>query len=166
MTARMLVPTALFAALALTGCAHDNDRLTLGDRTSNESVTLDTITSGPGISPAAGPSISSTQRTDWEPVTILCPPERVDSCPSLTQLQPQYSSDRRHGNYPTADSALTLDDNRMAAAEFASAPLWAAWDIVLMIPRSIAAPLRTPDEHYERSAPPAQTPTPTAPAGS
>ena len=158
MNARTITPAALLAALALAGCSHDNDRLTLGDRTEQERVQLDSITSGPGIEPAAGPSITSIERTNWEPVTILSPPEHIGHDPHLTQLEPQYSSDRRHGDHPTADSALTLDVDQMAVAESLASVGWAGWDIIMMIPRAVAAPLRSPDEHYERYSQPTPRP--------
>lgn len=166
MTARTLTLAALLPAALLIGCAHDNDRLTLGNRTPDETVKLDTITSGPGITKATGPSITSTDRANWEPIAIVSPPEAVDTCPHLTQLQPQYSStpQRAGGVHPTADSALTLDDNRNAGVEGLSGVAWSAWDIIMMIPRAIVPTLRSPESTYQRYTQPALTPDVAPPA--
>lgn len=151
MTARHLIPATLLAA-TLAGCSHNNDRVTLGGRTEAETVSLDSISGSVSMEAAAGASAPTLDRSGWEQVTIVSPPEHVDHCPHLTQLSPQYSSDRRHGNHPTADSALTLDGNHMAYAETPSAVGWAGWDIILMLPRSVIDSLRQPAEHYERAS--------------
>jgi hypothetical protein len=138
----------------LAGCAKiDNDRLTVGP----ENVSS---LSGPQdaqrLTPARGPSITSIGREDWEPVTITVWTDGVQHNDHLTDGGPHYTraAARQRAESPTVDSSHELGLGGGAqAVEGLAAPFRAAWDVVMFLPRGIAAGSETrtsPRDRYER----------------
>lgn len=144
----------LIAATALGGCAKiDNARLTVGP----EHISS---LSGPGdaerLKPAAGPSLTTIGREDWEPITVIVWPDGVQHNDHLTDGGPRYTraSARQRSESPTLDSSLGLGADRgVQAVEGLAAPFRAAWDVVMFLPRGIGAGSETrtsPRDRYER----------------
>ena len=155
----------LLAALVATGCATpDNDRLTLGT-TADPVVVFPAIEQGAPITDATGPSITSLDRSGWEPMAVVVPNDATEHYPHFTRLQPRYDKGtaRARGQYPTALTALEQEGSFGSIfAESIAWPGYVAQDAVLIIPRAIVPDQDSPITHYER-APEGDASVPTRP---
>lgn len=149
--------TAAILALsagALAGCATiDNDRTTVG----GEALTaIDESGVAPFEEPS-GPSVIGPDRDNWQEVTVLVAVDTTQHHPNLTNGGPAYAkaTPRQRGEFPGAEDALDLGAAEGdQVAEMFAAPFHAGWDVVMAIPRLIAAGGKaqtSPRRWYERA---------------
>lgn len=147
-------------ALALAGCATINN-----DRTTVRGETLTAIDESVAreYTQAEGPSVLGPNRDNWEETTVVVAVDTTQHHPNLTNGGPDFTdaTPRQRGEYPTAFSALSLGaDTDAQVAEAFAGPFFAAWDVVMAIPRLIAqgGEVQTsPRRWYERAPANAET---------
>jgi len=161
---RIFVPTvaAGLCSGALSGCAAiNNSRLTVG----NSAPASFTATSA--IVESTEQSVTGLDRSQWQPMNITITSDGTQHRARLTTNGPRYVDDpaRNRGIHPTAGTALDVKSHTgVLIAEAVAAPLHAALDVPLSLPRIVIAFLQggvvaSPAESYER-APVIQPPIP------
>lgn len=134
-----LVTGALAWAL-LTGCSTDlNSRSTIG---AVRTVPALAPAAEPGADTGPGPATARLDRGDWAAVEFRVPVDGTVHAPLLT-TEPSFGDDhpRAHGLYPTADSALDLqNDPGGEAARGVVEPIRAMIDLAILPVRAILDP--------------------------
>lgn len=102
-----MLSLAPICAMAITGCAaRDNDRLTLGKP--GDGVALGIVQEDAAMSPAAGPSVTGTDRSAWEETTVLVPLDGTDACAFGSSCASRAANARHAGGYPKPEEAVDL----------------------------------------------------------
>ncbi len=156
----------LLTAALLSGCISTrNDGLALGGDVQLE-----------GFSPPApvaqeindGPSITGMDRSHWHETPLVVPVNGLAHKPTYIRVRTAANATRRQrGEYPTLDSSLELapDTLGIARREAFFAPLRAAWDLVMIVPRAaVTRPWKTrwsPVTPSQRYLPPVEPATET-----
>lgn len=162
-TRRLLSVLAMCMA---SGCAAiDNDRLSVGGANLAPSIQRDGAPAA--LQPAAGPSITSVDRAEWQPVSAVIPVDQTAHRALYTRLQPRYAraTARQRGEYPTPESAFDLGgDAGQQAWEALAGPARAGVDVALLLPRmaitagdTASGTPASPDSAYQRR--PSDSPT-------
>jgi len=146
---------------AVAGCAHSNDRSTVGHPDLAGAFRVAAFTdegTGGAVPVSDGPSLTGMSRADWAPATVLVP---VDGVAALRTYAPRHhwtdETARQRGDYPTAVTALELDGATYwtQVAEGGAAPFLAFADAFALPFRMVmAAPwreVRTIPEPYWRA---------------
>ncbi|HVZ94712.1 MAG TPA: hypothetical protein VG797_09400 [Phycisphaerales bacterium] len=143
---RHLAPTAIVltaSLLSVAGCAPiNNDRLTVGGHNLTPSLSPPPVPHET-VASDSSPSLTTIDRSDWEPTHFLVPVEVVEHHPHYTELEPRYAraTPRQRDEFPTTDSAFDLGADPGAQVwEMLSGPFWGAFDVVAFIPRAVIEP--------------------------
>jgi hypothetical protein len=173
---KLILGAAMLALLG--GCvAQQNDRLTIGRSVRLEAFYPPEPTpaeEGAAVLAAQTPTLVRVWRDNWERTTILSPVDGTAHQPTYAKkLHLTDSSARQRREYPTESTALQLTEGseQDQQQEAISNALYAAADVILLIPRMVIDPpwaIRwSPDVAYQRywgSSLPAATPVETVPA--
>jgi hypothetical protein len=108
---RSSVYVVLGVGAFLSGCARDNDRLTLGDGRGND-IALTSIQPEPALTPASSASVNGVDRSAWPETAAAVPMDRVDACACGSGLARRAATARHDGRFPTAEEAVELKADR------------------------------------------------------